>query len=874
MANFTDRIKLIFDVDKNAGTSALKNFGNDFRTAEGFSNKFKVAAGGAMDYAKEHAAQLAAVGGAAIVAFGVKALGAFEDTAKAALDMGTATGLSTEQASRWIAVGDDYKVAGDTITKSLVQIVKTLDASKWAEFGIATKDAGGELRSTNDLLIDGLSALSGITDATAQAEAGQKLFGKAFKDLSPLLGHTRDEYEKMLGSVEDGQVITDAEAKKAEKMRLAQDQLADALHEVTLKVGEEVASLAPLVVQLVKILELIDKIGALNPFQGVDTSSLTDRLDEITKAAIESGDAVAYLTERGFGAQAQNLIARYISAQKEAASTTKTQTGALKEAADAHVAASRETGRLADDTKIATEAQIAFSHALDDAAGVVGDAKDGYHQAATAASAMGRALDDLGQDSDDLTSSLRDQIQALKDLRDEAQSAIDKKYAFESANRDAAAAIRDFNAVTADSESTMQDVDNAAFDAGESIRNAAKAYAESTGAAEGSVEATKAQIDYLDLVSQSLAPGSPLRQRVDGYKTDLEGIPTSVTTKVGIGNYDDTVEKLRSLKRQLDDLNRTRNASINLGSSPQTTTPAGRGQGFAGRGASNQGISAGPVIWNGTEWVPQAAIDEGTQVVDDAAAHAKEIADNKNQYLFDTGKKSLEDYIAYLEAENAGDEEYSSSWLARQRDIDSARQAFADSEAAKAEAAAEAVKKAEKEKQDAIQATIDKEAERQRALDDAAGAQADLEVAAQKQAAAVARLELLQKAVAGGGQGAIDAAPQIAQAEADAAAATLAGAEARAKAMGLTPGSAAYNAQVQSDVAAYIAQHPNLGGGFGTDLQQLVKAIPSADDYAAAMARILVPALVQAMQGVSVALTPAGVQAITAEQQRRLAGNT
>ena len=79
--------------------------------------------------------------------------------------------------------------------------------------------------------------LSKITNETERAQAGNELFGKGYAKLAPLIGHTKDEYEKMLGSVEKGQVITESEAKSAEQMRLAQDKLKDALGEVALAVG-------------------------------------------------------------------------------------------------------------------------------------------------------------------------------------------------------------------------------------------------------------------------------------------------------------------------------------------------------------------------------------------------------------------------------------------------------------------------------------------------------------------------------------------------------------------------------------------------------------------------------------------------------------
>ena len=139
--------------------------------------------------------------------------------------MSTSTGLSIEEASRWIGVGDDYKVSAEALATGLGKVTKRLDSDKWVKYGIATKDASGKTRSANDILLDSFDMLSKVTNATDQARIGQELFGKGYQSLTPILGHTRAEYDKMLSSVEKGQVVTAEEAEKAEKWRLAQDQI-------------------------------------------------------------------------------------------------------------------------------------------------------------------------------------------------------------------------------------------------------------------------------------------------------------------------------------------------------------------------------------------------------------------------------------------------------------------------------------------------------------------------------------------------------------------------------------------------------------------------------------------------------------------------
>lgn len=244
---FRETIEVLLKVDSNGAVSGIKSFRQSVADADGVTGKFKAAAGGAFEYAKQHATAMALAAGAALATFAIKAVGAFTDTAKAAIDLGKATGLATEDASRWIAVGDDMGVSAEQLTAGLGKVAKSLDDTKWGKYGIATRDAAGNARNANDILIDTFDMLGKIENGTERARIGNELFGKGYSNLAPLIGKSADEYERMLGAVESGQVITTKEAEKAEKMRLAQDALQDAIGEVTLAVGGLVANLAPLI---------------------------------------------------------------------------------------------------------------------------------------------------------------------------------------------------------------------------------------------------------------------------------------------------------------------------------------------------------------------------------------------------------------------------------------------------------------------------------------------------------------------------------------------------------------------------------------------------------------------------------------------------
>lgn len=230
--------------------------------AEGAIMSMKGKAIGAFESMGISAGMLKIAGAGALIEFGIKGVEAFEHTALAARNLGTATGLSVEEASRWIGVAKDMGLNSDNLTASLGKVGKTLDSQKWKDFGIETRDAGGQARGTNEILLETFDKLGRISNETERATQGNKLFGKGYASLSPLIGKSREELEHYLGTVEKGQVITEGELATAEKMHHAQEALKQAFGELTLAVGQTVASWAPLLELAAKIIAAIPGTAA------------------------------------------------------------------------------------------------------------------------------------------------------------------------------------------------------------------------------------------------------------------------------------------------------------------------------------------------------------------------------------------------------------------------------------------------------------------------------------------------------------------------------------------------------------------------------------------------------------------------------------
>lgn len=238
---------------------------------------------------------------AGAVAYAQKAAGEFIDLAKKSADLGKAWGTSTELASRWIAVADDMGVEADALTGAFKNINKNVTSDVWKKYGIEVQAAGGYQRDANEILLDTLDTLNNMSNPTERARAGTELFGKAWGGVAPLVGKSREEYQKMLETVAKGQVITDAEAAKAEKMRIAQDNLADAFKNVELSVGQLVGALGPLVDYFAgKITDLGNTLAALFGQDTGGVSEVTNNLDAFFATSGDAermGDAMIYLQQ-------------------------------------------------------------------------------------------------------------------------------------------------------------------------------------------------------------------------------------------------------------------------------------------------------------------------------------------------------------------------------------------------------------------------------------------------------------------------------------------------------------------------------------------------------------------------------------------------
>ena len=304
MASFTERVSVLIDVTGDKASSGLASIKGAVADAEGGFGKLKAGAGAAFDSIGIMGPAAIAAAGAAVGKFILNTVNGFEDLALKANDFASATGLAVDDASRWMEVAGDVGVNVGTLEGAINKMNLAAGKGDLAKLGI-------EGQTTSDQLLNALTHLQNIPDASQRATEGVKIFGKSWTNLAPLVESSKD-LKQALQDVSEGQVIDPAEVEKAKRYRDAVDNLSDAWANFTLKVGE--AAIGPISDTLELVGEIADQVGSLGGKAGggVDWGEVfgLSKLSDITGGLKQAGDSSMSLMDnvKGLGKATFGLI--------------------------------------------------------------------------------------------------------------------------------------------------------------------------------------------------------------------------------------------------------------------------------------------------------------------------------------------------------------------------------------------------------------------------------------------------------------------------------------------------------------------------------------------------------------------------------------
>lgn len=537
MATWTDRIRLIFDVDGAPGETAFRRISKSINEVDGGFAKMKAGGKALFGELNKMGSAFALAGGAALINFAIQGAAKFQALAKEAINLGKATGLSTEQASRWIAVADDLGVEAESLTTTFGKIAKTIDGEAWAKYGISTRDANGVIRDTNEILLDALDLLGKTTNGAERARIGNELFGKSFSALAPLIGQTRQEYEAMLAAVPEGEVITPEEAAKAEELRLAMDALGDAVNNISLAFGQVVAAGAPLIDVLTKAVD-ITTWGVRNI--GEQSGEMAGVLTEFSQAAKKSGGSVAELARdwNSFYVGVFNASAigdKLANMNDEFWNTEK----AFNELLGSNKEVAGQTLEMFELWVSGAERGVSGMQDLADQYGLNRDnlnqLRQSYVDAGGASEAYRRAQEEQAKASEEAAQAAWAQYDAVSAL---ANSQLGLRGAVRNLQdaQDELATAEDDSTTSKDEYAEAQDrVLESMLRVAQAASDQAKKQAELEGSTYSARDAADEQIKALEFLRDTLGPTDPLRAQLQAYIDQLNTVPREIRTNAVIG---------------------------------------------------------------------------------------------------------------------------------------------------------------------------------------------------------------------------------------------------------------------------------------------------------------------------------------------------
>ena len=252
------RIPIITDLqDKGIrdAKAAFANFKTSVANAEGGLNKFKAGSKSVMDSVGANAASFAIAGGIAFGKFALDGVNAFKELALGAEKFATSTGLSMQDASRYIEVAGDIGVPIDAVEGAIGRLNKTIgaDPDKVRDLGVDLvylKDGSLDVNAT---FLNTIERIKGIKDPAEKAKVAAQLLGKGWQSMSTLIEMGADDLKKSLDSVSESKVINPEELAKAKEFRDVMDDLKDKVENLSLTLGQ---TLVPVLGDLGGVLEV------------------------------------------------------------------------------------------------------------------------------------------------------------------------------------------------------------------------------------------------------------------------------------------------------------------------------------------------------------------------------------------------------------------------------------------------------------------------------------------------------------------------------------------------------------------------------------------------------------------------------------------
>ena len=398
------------DTGIKSAKAAFGDFKNAVSKAEGGMGKFKAGSKVAMDQVKANAGNLAMVAGSAIAGFAIKAVGDFQDLAIAAGKFSDATGLTVEDASKFMEAAGDIGIPVEKLEIAIGKLNKTIgaDPDKVRDLGVDLVYLNDGSLDVNKTFLNTIQRIKDIKDPAEKAKVATQLLGRSWQDMAELIELGADDLKASLDSVDDSKIIDREEVDKAKNYRAAMDNLRDSFEKMAIQLGERlIPKVAELLELLAKLPELMRGAGGVveDVFSTEDMAAMGDAAS-ITRLEFERLAEMygGYYSSRVQGAKDDTYeLEQQMLDLEEATSATDAAFEALK-------GELKLEGAVIDAKKMLQQLQDKAVEAFKGADGALGE----YQESLIDAQLKVLALADLIA----LTDSQKNQIRVLVDTGD------------------------------------------------------------------------------------------------------------------------------------------------------------------------------------------------------------------------------------------------------------------------------------------------------------------------------------------------------------------------------------------------------------------------------------------------------------------------
>lgn len=187
-------------------------------------------------------------------------------TADEAIKAAQSMGLSVEQYTRLVHAADLSGVSMEGLATAVQRMARTMEGSPglFEDLGIAVRDADGNLRGTDEVLLDFADVLAAMPDGAEKTALSITALGRSGADLIPMLNGGRDALTEMMGEADrlNLTIGTDT-ARSAEVFNDNITRLTGQIEGLKRQITE---ALAPVLAEIsTVVVDLAQRFGELDP---------------------------------------------------------------------------------------------------------------------------------------------------------------------------------------------------------------------------------------------------------------------------------------------------------------------------------------------------------------------------------------------------------------------------------------------------------------------------------------------------------------------------------------------------------------------------------------------------------------------------------